>query len=121
MGASHGVPPRLPVMIPAVAVYVRVDASAADGAASMDVNAISPTESVWNERRIMIVALGMRRRALRNTHSVLYPTPTVSNKSPNTIKSPHITAFKGMRMSITGTRWQSKPRLSPISCRAMVT
>ena len=51
-------------MIPPVAVYVRVDASAADAAASMDANAISPTESVLNEMRIMIVALGMRRRAI---------------------------------------------------------
>ena len=51
-------------MIPPVAVYVSVDASAADGAASMDANAISPTESVWDEMRIMIVALGMRRRAI---------------------------------------------------------
>ena len=57
-------PLRLPVMIPPVAVYVRVDASAADAAASMDANAISPTESVLNEMRIMIVALGMRRRAI---------------------------------------------------------
>jgi hypothetical protein len=50
-------------MPPPVAVYVRVDASAANGAASMDANAISPTESVWNEMRIMIVALGMQRTA----------------------------------------------------------
>ena len=54
------VPPRVPVMIPPVAVYVSVNASAADGAASMDANEISPTESVLNEMRIMTVALGMR-------------------------------------------------------------
>jgi hypothetical protein len=47
-------------MIPPVAVYVSVNASAADGAASMDANEISPTESVLNEMRIMTVALGMR-------------------------------------------------------------
>jgi predicted anti-sigma-YlaC factor YlaD len=64
VASVNGVPPRVPVMIPPVAVYVRVDASAADGAASMDANAISPTESVWNEMRIMLVSLGMRRRAL---------------------------------------------------------
>ena len=57
VASVNGVPPRVPVMIPPVPVYVSVDASAADGAASMDANAISPTESVLNERRIMIVAL----------------------------------------------------------------
>ena len=64
VASVNGVPPRVPVMIPPVAVYVRVDASAADEAASMDANAISPTESVWNEMRIMIVALAMRWRVL---------------------------------------------------------
>ena len=64
VASVNEVSPRVPEMIPPVAVYVRVDASAADGAASMDANAISPTESVWNEMRIMIVALGMRRTAL---------------------------------------------------------
>jgi hypothetical protein len=64
VASVNAVPPRVPVMIPPVALYVSVDASAADGAASMEANAISPTESGWNEMRIMIVALGMRRRAL---------------------------------------------------------
>jgi hypothetical protein len=64
VASVNGVPPRVPVMIPPVAVYVRVDASVANGADSMDANAISPTESVLNEMRIMIVALGMGRRAL---------------------------------------------------------
>ena len=64
VASVNGVLPRVPVMIPPVAVYVSVDAWAANGAASMDANAINPTESGLNERRIMIMALGMRRGAL---------------------------------------------------------
>ena len=64
VASVNGVPLRLPVMIPPVAVYVSVDASAAGGAASMDAIAIRPMESVLKERRIMIVALAMRWRAL---------------------------------------------------------
>ena len=64
VASVNGVPPRVPVMIPPVAVYVRVDASAADGAASMDANAISPTESVLNEMRFTVVAFAMQRTAM---------------------------------------------------------
>jgi len=46
------------------ALYVRVDASAADEVASIQANAASQRESGLSEMRIMIVALEMRWRAL---------------------------------------------------------
>jgi len=46
----------------------------------MDANAISPTESVLNEMRIMIVALGMRRRAWPELRQCfLQPATAASN------------------------------------------
>jgi hypothetical protein len=88
VASVNGVPPRVPETIPPVAVYVRVDASAADGAASMEANAISPTESVVNEMRIMIVSLAMRRRALPRCPLFLLPALTVSNNWSITKKCP---------------------------------
>ena len=88
VASVNGVPLRVPVMSPPVAVYVRFDASAADEVANMQANAISPTETVLEEMRIMIVALVTRSRCCRHSPAFLHPPAAVSNNWSHTTEMP---------------------------------